>query len=67
MSRKKTQAVTERKMDSSKIKMDSSLLLLLLNNIPPMDGSCYKEIEQGGLNKKEIQLNLYNIFFYFHI
>ena len=34
MSRKKTQAVTERKMDSSKIKMDSSLLLLLLNNIP---------------------------------
>ena len=48
---KKTVVARERKIDLSKIKIDSSLLLSLLNSAPPLDGSCYKVIESSILRK----------------
>ena len=38
-------------MDSSKRTIDSSLLLLLPNNILPIDGSCYKITESSILQE----------------
>ena len=42
---------TKRIMSSLKRKMDSKLLLLLSNNIPPIDGSYCEIIESSSLQK----------------